>query len=319
MGDGLRTIRVVTTDEALLASARGAIQELEGWELDAIDSVENLLSRPPVPGDVILLDVRLTIGEGAAGDNVYEVCRTLTGRVKCRTFVVSSHGNQLSEPIAHFCGATGVFQRPLTRSALEKGLGANSGPRPALPSESREADEDEHAFVLPEALLTDLVTGESDRGLIAAVCDSATGLFNYAFLNYKLDEEFKRARRFEQPLSCVMLGFEGQASDEILRELAGIFLAASRDTDVLGRFDESSFLFLLPNTGPDGARAMAERVGATAEERGLKDLVGDSLALSVGISSCPHPEIRRREDLYQRARQAFFSARAEGGGVVLGV
>ena len=116
-----------------------------------------------------------------------------------------------------------------------------------------------------------------------------------------------------------MLGFEGQASDEILRELAGIFLAASRDTDVLGRFDESSFLFLLPNTGPDGARAMAERVGATAEERGLKDLVGDSLALSVGISSCPHPEIRRREDLYQRARQAFFSARAEGGGVVLGV
>jgi len=162
----------------------------------------------------------------------------------------------------------------------------------------------------------DITTGATDRELVSALIDPATGLFNYAFLNYKLDEEFKRARRFEHPLTCVMLGFEGQASEEVLRELAGIFLASSRDTDVLGRFDESSFLFLLPNTGPDGAEVMAHRVSRQAEVRGLRDLVGDQLQISVGISHCPGSE-DRKEALYQAARDAFFSARAEGGGVVV--
>jgi GGDEF domain-containing protein len=113
-----------------------------------------------------------------------------------------------------------------------------------------------------------------------------------------------------------MLGFEGEASEQVLRELAGIILSASRDTDVLGRFDASSFLFLLPGTGPDGAQVMAHRVEEAARERGLTDLVGDPLQIAVGISSHPHPEIQRREDLYGRARQAFLEARQVGGGVV---
>ena len=113
-----------------------------------------------------------------------------------------------------------------------------------------------------------------------------------------------------------MLGFEGQADEATLRELAGIFLSASRDTDVLGRFDESSFLFLLPNTGPDGARVMAERVREQAEAQGLRDLVGDPMDLSVGIHSCPHPAIRRKEDLFAATRDAYTTAVATGAGVV---
>ena len=116
-----------------------------------------------------------------------------------------------------------------------------------------------------------------------------------------------------------MLGFEGQASEQVLRELAGIFLVASRDTDVLGRFDESAFLFLLPDTGGDGAQVMARRVEELAESQGLRDLVGDPLAISVGIACAPHPEVRHKEDLYGRAREAFLAARAEGGGVVTSV
>jgi GGDEF domain-containing protein len=144
-------------------------------------------------------------------------------------------------------------------------------------------------FTFPEALLVDIGTGRPNESLIASLIDSETGLFDYAFLNYKLDEEFKRARRFDHPLACVMLGFEGRAREGTLRELAGIFLESSRDTDVLGRFDENTFLFLLPNTGPDGASIMAERVSELAEERGLSDLVGDPIQISVG-TTYPHPK-----------------------------
>lgn len=309
MGDGLRSIRVVSTDESLIASTRSVAEGLGGWEVVPATSIEELIQLAPAVGDLVLLDGWLR------GGNVYEMCRELTGKIRCRTLIVTEHDNRLADPIARFCGASGIVTRPLTLSKIRAMTERITQTPPSLPQDARGSGGDN---VLPEKLLVDLA-GQPDHSLVAVLTDAETSLFNYPFLNFKLDEEFKRARRFDQPLSCVMLGFEGQASEEVLRELAGIFLLAARDTDVLGRFDENSFLFLLPNTGPDGAATMARRVSEVAEERGLVDLVGDALNLSVGISSCPNAEIQRREDLFGRAREAFFSARAEGGGVITAV
>ena len=308
MGDGLRTIHVVTTDESIIAQCRAACTELEGWEVGVRKGYESLLSEPPAQGDVILIDKFLW------GGNVYEMCAALVGKTRCRIFVVCEFDNQDAEAIARFCGATGVLRSPITNSQLRVLIDESSGPRPHMPEEGRGAEME--AQSLPEALLVEIATGKEDKSLVHALVDPETSLFNYAFLNYKLDEEFKRARRFHHPLSCVMLGFEGQASEECMRELASIFLCTSRDTDVLGRFDENSFLFLLPNTGPDGARIMADRVRQLAGERGLRDLVGDPMEISVGISWYPLDTIVRKEDLYARAREAFVAARNAGGGVV---
>jgi len=305
MGDGLRTVRVVTADESLLASARAAVSALDGWEFANPQDLEELRAKPPAPGDVLLLD------GGMAHTNVYEACRALTGRTRCRTFVVVDRRNDLAGPIAQFCGATGTLKRPLTAGDLRAVMEA-SGLR-EQPGQDHRGEEREP--VLPEAMLRDL-DGEVNSRLISALVDPETDLFNYAFLNYKLEEEFKRAKRFGQPLACVMLGFEGEASEQVLRELSGIFLQTSRDTDILGRFDLNSFLFLLPHTGPGGAEVMAHRVETLAQEAGLRDLVGDPLQIAVGISSHPHPEVAKREDLYSRARAAFLAARQEGGGVV---
>ncbi len=309
MADGLRTVRLVTSDESLLASARAAVRALEGWEFVQVARPEELLTRLPVAGDVILIDGELR------ERNAYEVCRELAGRTRCRTYVVVDAGNALSAPIAHFCGATGILERPLSAARLRHEL-QKSLPAVERPEQRRAKKSVDSA--LPEALLRDL-SGEPDRTLVAALTDPDTNLFNYAYLAFKLDEEYKRAERFEHPLSCVMLGFEGQASDQVLRALAGIFLLASRDTDLLGRFDENAFLFLLPNTGQDGAQVMARRVEELAQGQGLRDMVGDPLQIAVGIAVMPHPEVRRREDLFARSRQAFLAARAEGGGVVTSV
>jgi diguanylate cyclase (GGDEF)-like protein len=309
MGDGLRSIHVVTTDESLLASARAAIAPIEGFEICHIPGEETLQESPPTQGDVLLLDAWMS------GENIYEVCRRLAGKTRCRTFIVTGHGNDVAQSIAVFSGATGTLERPLTASALRKALNTNAGPAPALPSSGR-SEEEVKAFGLPEALLTNLSTGEKDETLVEALIDPETGLFNFGFLNYKVDEEFKRAKRFDHPLSCVMLGYEGQATEEVLRELSAIFLQSSRDTDVLGRFEENSFLFLLPNTGPDGATIMAQRVAEMADEQGLTDLVGDPMQMSVGISSFPNPNFDEPTDLYHAAREAFLLARKDGGGVV---
>jgi GGDEF domain-containing protein len=306
MSEPKHTLRIVTNDEALLAATRGAVAALEGWELGEPQSVEELLARKSAPGDVILIDAWLRT------ENVYESCRRLTGKTRCRTYIVTDGRNGFADEIAAFCGATGTLQRPLSGERLRQLLGEPGAEARALPSEQR-GQSGEHG--LPERLLRDLV-GEGSHRLIDALTDPETGLFNYDYLAYKLDEEFKRARRFDQPLSCVMLGFEGQVEEDVLGQLASIFLGASRDTDVLGRFDLCSFLFLLPNTGPDGAGVMARRIREAAEAQGLRDLVGDKLSLAVGISTCPHPAVKRREDLFARARAAFLAAQRDGGVVI---
>src|SRR5688572_28824563 len=78
MGDGLRTIRLVSTDESLIASTRAAAAPIGGWEVEVVSSIDALLDEPPVAGDVLLLDSWMR------GGNSYELCRTLTGRSKCR-------------------------------------------------------------------------------------------------------------------------------------------------------------------------------------------------------------------------------------------
>jgi GGDEF domain-containing protein len=306
MSDGSRTIRIVTSDEALLASARGAVAGLGEWRIATPESTEELLASPPEAGDVILMDAWLR------SENVYESCRRLTGHVHCRIFVVTDERNTTAEALASFCGATGTIRRPLSGEVLREILEEDESPR-ALPREERGGGD--AARKLPQRLLSDL-SGEGAPRLIDAITDPETGLFSFDYLTYKLDEEYKRAIRFGLPLSCVMLGFDGQAEEDVLADLASTILNASRDTDVLGRFDESSFLFFLPNTGPDGAEIMARRIREGAEAKGLRDLVGDPLAISVGISFCPHPQVKRREELFSRARNAFLSVQDAGGVVV---
>lgn len=301
------TLHWIGDDAAAVAAAREAAQGLAGWGFRS-HAVDAQRLPKATSGDVLLLDARIS------APNVYELCRAWIGKTGCRTFIVTDADPKLSEGIAQFCGASGVLQRKLTTASLRRVIGVGQ-PLAALPSASRAKAAKKPIF--PRGRMRDM-SGAIDTHLVAAITDPETNLFNYAFLNYKLDEEFKRAARFGQPLSCVLLGFDGECELQTLRELAGIFLGASRDTDVLGRFDLTSFLFFLPSTGPDGARIMAERVVEEARKRKLVDVLGDPLTLSVGVASTPHARIRQREDLFTLSRKSFLAAQRKGGGVVLG-
>lgn len=241
--------------------------------------------------------------------NAFALCRAIRSEVGCQVFLLVRSEPTVVSPIARFCGAQGTWTYPPRLEDLTGILASTDRPVPIdrLLRAAGDGGEEE----IRRGVLRDLET-VSQGGLLDSITDPETKLFNYPFLLFKLDEEYKRASRFKFPLSCVMLGFDGEASEQVLLELAGIFLNESRDTDILGRFDLNSFLFLLPNTGPDGARVMADRMAAAMTERKLKDLTGDSLQVAIGISYYPHPEIVRREQLYERARAAFLSARDEG-------
>jgi PleD family two-component response regulator len=305
MASAQRALRIVTADSGFHQLTRAAAEGIEGWQVEGpFDSaqVEAL-----EPGGVLLVDSELP------GGNIYETCRRLTSRGGSRLLLVLAEPNAEAEGIARFCGAAGVLTRGFGAEALAARL---EGFGEFAPQAEFEPDPEP---LLPLKLLEDLSAFDQSRPpqLLDALADPETSLFNYDFLTYKLDEEFKRARRFGQPLSCAMLGFDGEADEEVLRELASVFLGASRDTDILGRFDRSSFLFLLPNTPPDGASRMADRILEQVQARGLRDLVGDALELAVGLAAWPHPEVRRATDLYERSLEAYRTASISGGAVSL--
>src|SRR5262245_21596215 len=158
MPEPKRTVRIVTNDEALFATTRGAVAALDGWEIAEPQSAEELLAKKPAPGDVILVDAWLR------SENAYETCRRLTGKTRCRTFLVTDGRNGHAEEIAAFCGATGTLQRPISGERLRALLADGNQEKRVLPSEQRgQQPASEHA--LPERLLRDLV-GEGSHRLI---------------------------------------------------------------------------------------------------------------------------------------------------------
>ncbi|MEZ5978058.1 MAG: GGDEF domain-containing protein [Planctomycetota bacterium] len=294
----MSSIRILTADPAFFADVRAAL----GSRFDGDGPVELDALLVSSPGGTVVVD-----GSTA---NAFEACRRLAARGGTRIVFVLEKGVTspadvaVAEPIARFCGASAVLARHGAKGGVDAddfrdALGAAQA-APLVPDALHGGD-----AVLPEALLRELtLDGSRPMELLERLADPETSLFNYEFMTYKLDEEFKRSRRFGHPLACVLLAFDGEAHEDVLRQLASIFLQACRDTDILGRFDRSSFLFLLPSTPPSGARIMAERVQEAVRKAGLRDLVGDRIELSIGVSSSPNPEITRAADLLRRAQDA---------------
>ncbi len=304
MAQNAANLLTVTQSPQFHAAAEQAVAGVQGAELSGPltleAAVELAVKGGGGAGRVVLVDSELP-------GNVYENLRSLALQGGMRIVLVTPEDNPGAVPIARFCGASGCLTAGFGAaelSELMKGWSEFQAP----------ASVDEVASpILPEALLRELSdAGPRPGNLIEALADPETSLFNYDFLTYKLDEEFKRARRFEHALSCVMLGFDGECSEDVLRQLSSLFLQAARDTDILGRFDRTSFLFLLPGTPLEGARIMADRIRTSIAELGLRDLVGDDLVLATGIATWPHPEITRARDLYARVRDAYQSASAQG-------
>ena len=304
------TLTLVGDDPDTLRQTERAAQSL-GLSVDAALGVDAALERRP-RGTVVL-------DAASCAANAFVVARRLTSGGGVRLAMVFDESpDEVQLGIARFCGCGAVLDRSDIAAGLRRAAerwADQQAPRAGL---------DSVAPVLPETLLRQLGKGLAGDDhdprptrLIEALADPETSLFNYDFLTYKLDEEFKRSRRFEHALTCVMIELGGECAANVLQELGSVFLQAARDTDILGRFDLSSFLLLLPETPPDGARAMAERIVSTIGELGLRDVVGDPLELSIGIVSCPHPDVIRAADLYRLARQTAREASGSGRGVAV--
>jgi diguanylate cyclase (GGDEF)-like protein len=179
----------------------------------------------------------------------------------------------------------------------------------------------DQARMLTYTDVTGLVCHAEELENLATV-DGLTGLYNRRHFLALAESEWSRVKRYERPLSLLMLDidrfksvndrFGHDAGDKVIMEVAGICAEMKRATDVVGRIGGEELALLLPETDLDGALLLAERLRSSIAERPV--VVGrESLAVSVSIGVAEAaPSITGIHDLMKRADEALYAAKRGG-------
>ena len=165
-----------------------------------------------------------------------------------------------------------------------------------------------------------------------SVTDDLTSLYNSRYLNQVLRRESKRASRSGRPLSLLFLDLDGFKSvndrhghlcgSRALVEAASVIRGCARETDVAARFGGDEFALVLPDTGSEGAVAVAERVReriAAYSFLTASDGLDIHLTASVGVATLPDVAASA-DELIKAADMAMYRVKEQGkDGVVLAV
>jgi diguanylate cyclase (GGDEF)-like protein len=133
-----------------------------------------------------------------------------------------------------------------------------------------------------------------------AVTDELTGLFNHRRFQEAMAAETERAKRFDQPMSLVMLDIDNfkrvndtyghQQGDRVLAEVARVLRESSREIDAPARYGGEELAVVLPQTDIEGAYQLAERVRQEVAALDIPLMEGTgtiSVTASLGVASLP--------------------------------
>ncbi len=156
-----------------------------------------------------------------------------------------------------------------------------------------------------------------------AVTDALTGLANRRQFYEVLGREYERAQRFGQPVSLILLDIDDfkvindsrghLAGDAVLHSVAATLAEVIREIDLASRYGGEEFAVLLPQTGPDGAANLAERlrteIAARSIRFGTEEITG--VTASFGVAAGPVDD-QTQIDLIASADAALYQAKREG-------
>jgi diguanylate cyclase (GGDEF)-like protein len=148
--------------------------------------------------------------------------------------------------------------------------------------------------------------------------DSLTSIYNRHKGQILLEQEFLRARRYNRPMSLIMIDIDDfkrindnyghQAGDDALVHVARTITPLIRQTDFFIRWGGEEFLIICPETTVEGTAELADRL---REAVAAKPAPGSSrITLSIGVTTF-HPE-DTQEKLIGRADKALYISKKQG-------
>jgi diguanylate cyclase (GGDEF)-like protein len=213
---------------------------------------------------------------------------------------------------------------PLIAAGVTIGVlvGQDAGRAHRLPAISR-ALSDAIARLLEPAAFTLSTALRVARAEALSFTDDLTRLYNRRYLNDALRRETKRAMRSGWPLSLLFVdldGFKGLndthghlLGNRALVEAADVMRACARDSDVLTRWGGDEFALLLPETGSEGALALAKRLRDRLERFTFLNGLASTNRITASIGVATLPDVAdTAEGLLQAADAAMYRVKNSG-------
>jgi diguanylate cyclase (GGDEF)-like protein len=156
-----------------------------------------------------------------------------------------------------------------------------------------------------------------------ATTDTLTGLNNHREFRRRLQEEVDRSQRYKHPLSLILVDLDHfkrvndtqghPAGDAILAQVGSVLRRCSRGTDVAARYGGEEMAILCPETRPDEALILAERIRDAIQRAVFRLPTGGELniTISLGIASVPDHG-RDAQELIDAADRALYDAKSSG-------
>jgi diguanylate cyclase (GGDEF)-like protein len=159
---------------------------------------------------------------------------------------------------------------------------------------------------------------------LMSITDPLTALPNRRYLEERLTEELNRSKRYDYPMSFLMIDIDDfkayndnnghQAGDLALQITAHCLKAALRSADVASRYGGEEFCILLPQTSITEAGVIADRirhrVATTHFPHGKSQPLG-RVTVSIGVAAYSEI-INSSETVIAAADRALYQAKAMG-------
>ncbi len=151
-----------------------------------------------------------------------------------------------------------------------------------------------------------------------AITDALTELFNRRHIMSRFEEEFEKFKRLKTNVSCIMIDIDHfkvindsyghLAGDQVLKILSARMRGIVRAYDILGRYGGEEFLIIMPDTGLEDARGLAERIRTSVREESTGNV---AVTLSLGVV-CVQESDRSVDDIIRRADENLYKAKKSG-------
>jgi diguanylate cyclase (GGDEF)-like protein len=157
-----------------------------------------------------------------------------------------------------------------------------------------------------------------------AVTDSLTGLYVRRYFLAKLQEEIRRAERYNKVISVVMADLDNfktindnyghDTGDQVLRTVGKFLQKNIREVDIIARYGGEEFVLMIPEADQDAAFALSERLRAQFAQVERENL--PQITMSLGIATYPFDGLEM-EDLIRKADAAMYAAKQAGRNKVI--
>lgn len=174
-----------------------------------------------------------------------------------------------------------------------------------------------HTEIMREPIVVEMRLFKENEKL--ALVDSLTGLFNKRFYDITIKKEYKKALRFNQIFSLVLLDLDDFKKindtrghlfgDEVLANFGNFLSTSSREEDIICRFGGEEFIMILPETTGDGALVYAERIRRKLKQDTFFNK--HKITFSGGISTFPYNG-RDLKELFKSVDKSLYAAKYAG-------